>query len=51
MMTMFVNLYIELYRMVTLYCWETVDESFDEITDELEYIFYRYVEYEEEHFS
>lgn len=51
MMTMFVNLYIELYRMVTLYCWDTVDESFDEITDELECIFYRYIEYEEEHFS
>lgn len=47
MMTMFVNLYIELYRMVTLYCIDTVDESFDEITDELESIFYRYIEYEE----
>lgn len=47
MMTMFVNLYIELYRMVTLYCMDTVDESFDEITDKLESIFYRFIEYEE----
>ena len=50
MMTMFINLYIELYRMVTLYCWDTVDDSFDEITEELEDIFYRFIEYEEEHF-
>lgn len=51
MMTMFVNLYIELYRMVTLYCIDTVDESFDEITEDLESIFYRYINYEEEHFG
>lgn len=37
--------------MVTLYCWDTVDESFDEIAEELENIFYRLIEYEEEHFS
>ena len=51
MMTMFVNLYIELYRMVTLYCIDAVDESFDEITEELESIFYRYINYEEGHFA
>ncbi len=47
MMTMFVNLYVELYRMVTLYCWDTVDDSFDEISEELEAIFYRFIDYEE----
>ena len=47
MMTMFVNLYIELCRMVMLYCIDTVDESFDEITDEMESIFRHFIEYEE----
>ena len=50
MMTMFVNLYIELYRMVTLYCIDTVDDSFYEITEEMESIFQRFIEYEETHF-
>ena len=47
-MTLFVNLYIELYRMVTLYCWDTADDSFDEITEE---IFRRFIEYEEANFD
>ena len=51
MMTMFVNLYMNLYRMVTIYCWDKVDEDFDDIADELECIFYRFMQYEEEHFG
>ena len=47
MMSMFVSLYIELYRMVTLFCWDTVDDSFDVISEELEDIFYRFIEYED----
>ena len=51
MMTMFVNLYIELYRMVTLYCIDTIDDSFYEITEKLESIFQRFIEYEETIFA
>lgn len=51
MMTMFVNVYINLYRMVTLYCWDSVDEEFDYVTDELEYIFNRFIEHEEKIFN
>lgn len=51
MMTMFINMYINLYRMVTLYCWDSVDKEFDDVTDELECIFHRFIQYEEEHFS
>lgn len=51
MMTMFVDMYINLYRMVTMYCCDSVDEEFEDITDELEYIFHRFVQYEEEHFG
>lgn len=50
-MTMFVDMYINLYRMVTMYCRDSVDEEFDVVTDELAYIFHRYVQYEEEHFG
>ena len=35
-MTMFIDMYINLYRMVTMYCWDTVDKKFDVVTDELE---------------
>ena len=48
MMVMFVNLYINLYRMVTMYCWDKVAEDFDDVTDELDWIFNRFVEHEEE---
>lgn len=51
MMTMFVDMYINLYRMIKMYCWDFVDEEFDTVTDELEYIFHRFVQYEEEHFG
>lgn len=47
MMSMFVDIYINLYRMVTLYCWDLVDDEFEDITEELEDIFYRFIEYEE----
>ena len=48
MMTMFINMYINLYRMVTLYCWDSAEEDFDRVTDDLEYIFHRFIEHEEE---
>ena len=48
MMLMFVDMYINLYRMVTIYCWDSVEEDFDDITDELENIFHRFIEHEEE---
>ena len=51
MMTMFVDMYINLYRMVTIYCWDSVTEDFDDVTDELECIFYRFIQYEEKHFG
>ena len=51
MMTMFINLYINLYRMVTLYCWDWVEEKFDDVTDELEYVFHRFIKHEEEYFG
>lgn len=51
MMNMFLSLYIELYRMVTLFCRDTIDDSFDEIAEELKDIFYRFIEYEETHFG
>ena len=51
MMVMFVNLYMNLYRMVTMYCWDKVTEDFDDVTDELECIFHRFIQYEEENFG
>ncbi|WP_077533288.1 hypothetical protein [Massiliimalia massiliensis] len=51
MMTIFVNMYINLYRIVTIYCWNSVEEDFDDVTDELENIFHRFIEHEEEIYS
>lgn len=51
MMSMFVDMYINLYRMVTMYCWDSADEEFDIVTEELEYIFHRFIQYEEEYFG
>ena len=51
MMTMFVDMYINLYRMVTIYCWDSVGEEIDIVTDELEKFFHRFIQYEEEHFG
>lgn len=51
MMCMLVSLYIELYIMITSYCWDMVDEEFDEISEEFETIAHRYIEYEERHFG
>ena len=48
MMTMFLNMYMNVYRMVTLYCWDCVDEVFDDVTDELEFIFHHFIKCEEE---
>ena len=39
MMFIFVNMYWSLYRMVTIYCWDKVNEDFDNVIDELEFIF------------
>ena len=47
-MTMFINMYINLFRMVTLFCWNSVEEDFDDVTDELEFIFHIFIEHEEE---
>ena len=47
MMFIFSNMYANLCRMVKIYCWDEVNEDFDKITDELEFIFHRYIEYEE----
>ena len=46
-MNMFVSLYIELYRMVTMYCWDTANDQFDEVSEKLEDIFYNFIDYEE----
>lgn len=48
MMSMFIDMYINLYRMVTIYCWDSVDDAFDDVTDGLEYIFNGFIEHEEE---
>ena len=51
MMTMFMDIYINLYRMVDTYCLESVDEKFDDVTEELENIFHSFIQHEEELFS
>lgn len=45
-MSMIVTIYIALYRLVTLYCWDVVDESFDGVTETIENIIYRYIDYQ-----
>lgn len=47
MMFIFVNMYWSLYRMVTIYCCDKVNEDFDNVIDELEFIFHRYIQSEE----
>ena len=42
-----VNMYWSLYRMVTIYCCDKVNEDFDNVIDELEFIFHRYIQSEE----
>lgn len=42
-MNMISSLYIGVYRLVTMYCWDSIDSEFDEITDEIEYIVYEYI--------
>lgn len=51
MMSIFTSLYIELYRMVTLFCMDTVNDSFYDIADEMESIIYRFIDYEETLFA
>lgn len=43
-MTMISSLYIGIYRLVTMYCWDTVDPEFDDVTDEIESLIYQYLE-------
>lgn len=43
--------YIELYRMVTLYCWDAAGDSFDAVSEEIEDISQRFIEYEETQFA
>ena len=48
MMNMFINLYINLYRMIVMYCLDSISEEFDEITEDMENIFYNFIQREEE---
>ena len=47
-MNMFINLYINLYRMIVMYCLDSISEEFDEITEDMENIFYNFIQHEEE---
>ncbi len=47
MMFIFVNMYWSLYRMVTIYCPDNVNEDFGSIIEKLEFIFHRYIQYQE----
>lgn len=42
-MSMISSIYIGLYRMITMYCWDSVDDDFDPVTEELENIIYDYI--------
>lgn len=42
-MSMIVTIYIALYRLVTLYCWDGVDANFDGLTESIESIIYNYI--------
>lgn len=43
-MSMIVTIYIALYRLVTLYCWDAVDDGFDGVTESIESIISNYIE-------
>lgn len=43
-MSMISSIYIGLYRMVTMYCWDKVDKEFDDVTEEIENIIYDYLD-------
>lgn len=45
--TMFINMYIELYRMAMLYCVDIIDDEFYDVSEEFENIVYDFIEYEE----
>lgn len=46
-MSMIVTIYIALYRLVTLYCWGCVDDSFDGVAEKIESIINRYIAIQE----
>lgn len=48
--SMLVSIYIELYKMVRLYCWGDMDDEFDKTAEDFENIIYDYIDYSEEHF-
>ena len=41
---MFTNLYIELYQMIMLYCVDTVEDSFYDVSEDIENIMYNFIE-------
>jgi len=43
-MSMISSIYIGLYRLVTMYCWNEVDVEFDDVTEEIEVIIYDYLD-------
>lgn len=42
-MRMISSIYIGLYCLVTMYCWDKVTTEFDDVTDEIESIIYEYL--------
>lgn len=42
-MSMISSIYIGLYRLVTMYCWDKVATEFDDVTDEIESIIYEFL--------
>lgn len=43
-MNMITGIYIDLYRLVTMYCWGDVDPDFYEVTEKIEDIIYDYID-------
>lgn len=43
-MGMISSIYIGIYRMVTMYCWIEAGDEFNEVSEDIEEIIYRYIE-------
>lgn len=39
------SIYISLYRMITMYCWDCIDDKFYELAEEIESIIYEHINY------
>lgn len=39
------SIYITLYRMVTMYCWDYVSDEFNDLAEEIESIIYKHIDY------